>query len=767
MIRNLVRLAGTFIVVSSTCGCSCEEEPEQSPPSEEESGQEAPAQAAEVDPTVTSEHLSLLSIKDRCTLWQSGLVLDLGNESSDSRRAFRLLDPDPVQIENRFGTGFRHLDQMNTDFVFWLTEPMEDFEVAARVISTGSERMAAYIDGKRLGAASLKSDQPIVASISGRDRTLERGRHRLTLSLSRPTSGSLGADFSWVRIGSRPETNITLASVSDTFSEVTVEETRMRSVVLRPGARLRCPIRIPAQARLKTQWGIWGEGSAEVEVAVHTDDGQRIVVASAEREADDPRAFQTLEADLTPFASQFVDLELTAPRALGRSQVAFADPKVVSPAPEEEKAVLAKRAIVIVLSGLGAKHMPPTAAEHGLPVVNQLAQSAAVFPQYRASTTSVPGVVASLFTGLAPWQHGVDEAHDVLPSEITSIASAMEAQGGRTAFFTGVPLSAAPLGFERGFAKFDSIHPQEDEAAVEPLTRAIKWLGTQVEHPGPVLCVVHLRGGHPPFDITQETTAELAPKEYGGELTPRRAAIQLSEIRSRQASRNRQMPQEDWTRLFSMQKAALLKQNAELSAMIAWLRKRDIFDDSLVVVMGDVGAGEPPTIPFSTKSPLSEEALAVPLLIKFPDGHLAGERIEGWFAPRDVAKTIDSVLGLEKDFGDLDLSRESAPMQARARPHMAYRAGEYSMLFDSWLLLGHDGKAPRLCEPSLDPTCQEDRSESRILAARALWLSAWNILHPALSAQPPKESSEPIDELVPDSPEQAFENALTVWGVDR
>jgi len=227
------------------------------------------------------------------------------------------------------------------------------------------------------------------------------------------------------------------------------------------------------------------------------------------------------------------------------------------------------------------------------------------------------------------------------------------------------------------------------------------------------------------------------------------------------------MPQEDWARLFSLQKAALLKQNAELSALVAWLRKRDAFDDSLVIVMGDVGAGEPPTIPFSTQSPLTEEALAVPLLVKFPEGHFAGERIEGWFAPRDVTRTIDSVLGVEKNFGDLDLSRKAASVQARTRPHMAYRDGQYSMLFDSWLLVGEDGKAPRLCEPALDPTCQEDRSEARILAARALWLSAWSILHPALSARVPKETAEPEEELEEGSAQEAFENALTVWGVDR
>lgn len=746
-------------------GCSCEDEnvSEEQPPqdSTENSPPTAPKNSA------SETRISLLASKESCTLWHKGLVLDMGSESIDSRRMFALKNPASLEVKNRLGQDFRHFDQMNTDIVFWLTETMDEFEVSARVFGLGSERIAAYVDGKRLGSAALKMDAMTDVSISARDMVLEKGRHTLRLSLSRSRSGPPAADVGWVRIGSRERPALTPSTVKETFAEVTIDDQRMRSVVLRPGARLRCPIRVPPRARLVTQLGIWGEGAAEVEIAVHTEEGQRIVVATAQRDEEDPRAYETLQGDLSPFAGQFVDLELYAPRALARAQIAFGNPAVVSPGQEEEKAVTAKRAIVVILSGLGAHHVPPSSAETGLPFLNQLTQGAALFPQYRTSTTSIPGVIASLFTGLPPWVHGVDEEDDTLAARIVTMAGVIEAQGGRTSFFTGVPLSAAPFGFDRGFAKFDNIFPQEDVAATEPLTRAVAWLKSQLDHPGPVLSVIHLRGGHPPFDVAPEATTELAPKEYGGELTPRRAAIQLSEIRARRLSQHRQMPSEDWKRLFALQKAALVKQNAELSSLVAWLRKREAYDDTLLIVMGDVGAGEPPTIPFSTGAPLTEEALAVPLIIKFPQGHRAGERVEGWFAPQDVARTVSSLLELDKEFGELDLSRNTATVSALSRPHMAHRGTRYSMLFDSFLLIGEDQKPPLLCMPSLDPTCQEDRSDEQILAARALWLSAWNALSPALVSQdldvPAADEEEPAD----GSPQQDFENALTVWGIDR
>ncbi len=767
----VVRCSGVALLLSAAwalAGCSCDEtksEPKkntgEAPPPEAEN------EKAESLPPPAPHQLSLLEIRDRCTLFHEGLVLDLGSDSIDSRRMFRLEDPESGEVKNRMGRKFRHFDAMNTDLVFWLTEPMETFEVSSQVVSMGSERMAVYIDGKRLGSVGLKNEQAIEASISGRDLTLEKGRHRLTLALSRPRSGPPAADISWVRIGSRLETPIAPATVSDTFTEVTIGDERLRAIALRKDARIRCPIRVPPRARFIAEWGIWGEGAAEVEIAVITQDEQRIIVTGKERDEEDDREFQRLEADLSPFSSQFVDLEIFVPRALERSQVAFGNPRVVSPAHETEKSVRAKRAIVVVLSGLGGRHLPPLAAENGLPLLNQLSQNGTVFAQYRASTTSIPGIMASLFTGLPPWEHRVEKERDILPGKVVTMASAIEAQGGRTSFFTGVPLSAAPFGFDRGFARFDSIYPQQDLAATEPLDRALKWLKSNLEHQGPVLSFIHLRGGHPPFDVSQEATADLAPKEYGGDLTPRRASLQLAEIRNRNASRNRQMPEEDWQRLFALEKAALLRQNAELGHLVDWLRKRDAYDDTLLIVMGDVGAGERPTIPYSTAAPLSEEALAVPLLIKFPEGHLAGKRLEGWFAPRDVARTLSEALDLETDFGDLDMARESSITAARTRPHMAYREGHYSMLFDSWLLFGQDGKEPRLCEPGLDPTCSEDRSDTQILPARALWLSAWNMLHPALTSTKKEEAPPPEEEPKEDSPEKAFENALTIWGIDR
>ena len=73
----------------------------------------------------------------------------------------------------------------------------------------------------------------------------------------------------------------------------------------------------------------------------------------------------------------------------------------------------------------------------------------------------------------------------------------------------------------------------------------------------PLLVFVHLRGGHAPFDISKDVARELPPAEYGGDLSPRRAAIQVAEVRTRSHPARRRIPEEDWVRLGAMRKAAL------------------------------------------------------------------------------------------------------------------------------------------------------------------------------------------------------------------
>jgi len=207
-----------------------------------------------------------------------------------------------------------------------------------------------------------------------------------------------------------------------------------------------------------------------------------------------------------------------------------------------------------------------------------------------------------------------------------------------------------------------------------------------------------------------------------------------------------------------MEKAALVRQNEALERLVHWLRQSDLYEDTLLVVMGDVAPGERPSVPYGDFAPLDEQFLYVPLVVKYPRGHLGAENVQGLFAPRDVARTIATVLGLEfeaKGSDAIDLSQATAPRLAKSRPHIAYRHLEYSMRLGSRLLRGGDSKAPLLCFLEIDPACQQDRSDQHPALVHALWLTAFSTLNPALKQLPVVEKVEASEDLT---------SSFIVWG---
>ncbi len=718
----------------------------------------APSADAKQEPPVQTR--SLLELKDRCLMREHGLVIDLGSRSASAYENFNLVSEEPPEPVFYQGQSFRPLDRMSQDFVFWTQEDLPSVGFEALVHGGDSERIAVYIDGVRLGAAKLKPNEVRVVRIS-KNHAVPAGRHRLTLALSRPRGKNPSADIGWIRLGQLSKTDSDQPSSRDrVFSEVTIGKDRQAGVVVKPGALVSCPLWLPERTRLSFNLGIWGSGMAEAEVVVVDEAGDEHVVGRFVREEDQERDYEAQEVDLSAYSSQLIDLQLRAQPHARSARVVFGAPQLSYDQQASETPPNAKRAIVVILSSLSARHSPPASSSTGLPVLSQLAQLGTTYPNYRATSTSQTAIVTSLLTGLAPYQHGLEETDLVLAQQVPTLAAAVEASGGRSAFLTGVPTSAPQFGLDRGFESFTVTYPQQDKAATYPLTQARAWLESTKNAEGPVLSIVHLRGAHPPFDISKDRARELPPSEYGGNLTPRRAAIQLGAIGRRRARRQR-MNTEDWTRVFAMEEAALTPQNDALLDLIEWLRQQELYEDTLLIIVGDVASGERPTIPYKSEAPLEEQFLSVPLVIKYPKGHLGKSTVKGLFAPRDIVKTIANRLQVEfspEGNDAIDLGQSNAARLSRTRPHLAYRRGSYSMRLGTKVLLGEDGGAPEVCFLDIDPACQSDRSQKHPAMVHALWLTAFSELNPALKKRPalPKMDDDEV-----------LTNALIVWGALR
>jgi hypothetical protein len=397
-----------------------------------------------------------------------------------------------------------------------------------------------------------------------------------------------------------------------------------------------------------------------------------------------------------------------------------------------------------------------------MPALADLAKHAAVFSAHRAPSGVPAASFASLLSGVSPAVHGIERPFDKLRPKLATLAKTLKEAGGRTALFTGVPTTFAPFGFGAGFDVFEVSSPVADLPATEPLARAQQFLeqelsnGTNAER----LVVVALRGGHPPWDLTHEEVATIKPQEYSGILDPRRGGIVLGALREKSKKAARKIGDDDWIRLRALHDAALTKQDAALAKLIASLKAKGAWNETLLVVTSDVGLGAGPEIPFDPAAPLTEDRLLLPLLVHFPGDALAGKEVTLPTTAADVAATIQKALGLEPlpdARGDLFV-RGSGVASLTGDVDVSAEGLDYSARLGGWLMRGSAGKAPRLCASDIDPACINDLIDQRPGAARALWLAAFDAAaKDARSAAQlgPRERAEPDPDTLA---------ALTVWG---
>ena len=111
----------------------------------------------------------------------------------------------------------------------------------------------------------------------------------------------------------------------------------------------------------------------------------------------------------------------------------------------------------------------------------------------------------------------------------------------------------------------------------------------------------------------------------------------------------RKLTDEDWVRLRALSEASLVKQDQGLAKVLSVLKARNALDSTLLIVVGDVAPAAAPELPFDPAGPLTEDRLALPLIVRFPGQALAGKGVERTAKAGDLPVTVLSALGLRPE----------------------------------------------------------------------------------------------------------------------
>lgn len=305
------------------------------------------------------------------------------------------------------------------------------------------------------------------------------------------------------------------------------------------------------------------------------------------------------------------------------------------------------RVIVISIDTLRSDHLPAYGYARGsTPAIDALRADSLLFERAFSTVPLTLPSHATIFTGLLPAEHGVlDNVGYTLPANVETMASRLKREG----FATGAAVSSYVLRRETGIASgFDFYDDAMDVAAAGADTSATRdgskttealeqWIASSGGER--FFAFLHLYEPHTPYR---------PPAQFANAATPYDGEISYAD--------------------------------AIVGRFVAFLKQRNLYDDSLIVLLSDHGEGLGEHGEKEHGIFVYRESLQVPLLIKLPKQSQRGQASARLVSLTDVWPSIASQASLDVGkLASLDTFRTPVPKE-----RMLYAESFFARLHFGW-----------------------------------------------------------------------------------
>jgi arylsulfatase A-like enzyme len=274
------------------------------------------------------------------------------------------------------------------------------------------------------------------------------------------------------------------------------------------------------------------------------------------------------------------------------------------------------------------------------PILDAFAEESVVFDNCVVSEPRTLTSHMSLFTGLHPQHHGVDEEVR-LPARVRTLAESLRAAGLTTRGYADGGYVHSRWGFDRGFGVYEG---NRKRGLAESLPRVTGWL----EEPpaDPFFLFLHTYDVHnygkgpfyrvpPPIrglfsDGIDSVLAGLDPEETARRIRAhggRPSEVDTRYIRATYAEGVRYVDE-------------------SLGRLFAFLKERGLYDRALIIVWSDHGEGLYDHKSW-THGELYDHTTRCALIMKFPGGIAEGRRIRAMVSAIDIMPTLLELIGAE------------------------------------------------------------------------------------------------------------------------
>jgi hypothetical protein len=672
-----------------------------------------------------------------CVFAQGGPFVDFGEQAE----RWRLRDAAGVEEEEREGASWWAVDARTLRAVVAMdAEELEGeapFVLDLRVFATEVRTLSILVNDRVVGAVRVEPGPPRLESVRVDRAALVAGDNTIALAARRASGARLGAGrvlVDWVHLhrASVGGHDVPRPTRRATFRVAARGGESHKAASLPEGASLACAMPLAPHAATTAAFAVEGSGEVEAEIRWRVA-GQALPPLARVVLRGSDKTWSRVEGGAPPLeGTAMAALEVRAIRATQGSRLLVADLGWSTRAPEVRLAPpTLDGVVVVVLSHVGVADR--AALREALAPV-ELPREAT---RFRSGALSGNAAIAVLLSGQRPDAIGVLDPDAKVQSAALTLPRALRSIGIHTMIASGHPLVGPAHGFF--VSEWDrAIAHSPTDASTAPLQDLADWLDQT--RPARFFALVHLRGGHAPFDLRPAEATALPPAEYKGTIDP----AQVASWWSRHPRGPLRLSEADRTRLDALHDASLAKQTALLAKVVGDVRRSH--PRSAIVVTTDVGFRPHDPQAYDEGVLLAHDALVAPLFaIGLPE--FTREPV----TLRDVHATVAEALGAGKlvRSGGVALWRDgrddvSAVASGRAR---AIWVGDL-------VLESADGVDARLCAWARDPECRE-----RDVEVPAAVREGFRRLERDLTRPPQASKREPV---VVDG---SVEKALRAWGL--
>jgi arylsulfatase A-like enzyme len=317
------------------------------------------------------------------------------------------------------------------------------------------------------------------------------------------------------------------------------------------------------------------------------------------------------------------------------------------PAPTTVDLIPRPNVLLISLDTLRADHLGCFGYSKGTsPNLDKFAAGAIRFSNCRSQAPWTLPSHMSLFTSMLPTDNTVDNINRVLPSHLITLAQVLQKEGYRTVARVNDGQMKQHWGFGRGFDKNQWLeYPvNTPEGSCKNITdQALAFFKVQSAET-PFFLFLHYYDPHDPYD---------APEPFRRRLGATLSGAEASKLCQHYRTPEHKLRPDLLGDLVAAYDAEIAWLDDELGRLLA-----AVPPNTVVVVFSDHGEAFKEHGWLLHGATLYEEEVHVPLLVRLPNGRVAGKVIDEPVMLLDVAPTIlaGCGIGVPKQFQGLDLA---------------------------------------------------------------------------------------------------------------